>query len=76
MSKLFTGFLLSVLFTLYAWSCSDDYITYETRIIDAQNKVPVYFWCDARPNYDYANTWYFTIRPDRNLRLLYSSIIL
>ena len=58
MSKLITGFLLSILFTLYSWSCSDDYITYETRIIDAQNKVPVYFWCDARPNYDYENTWY------------------
>ena len=58
MSKLITGFLLSILFTLYSWSCSDDYITYETRIIDAQNKVPVYFWCDARPNYDYDNTWY------------------
>ena len=58
MSKLITGFLLSILFTLYAWSCSDDYITYETRIIDSQNKVPVYFWCDARPNYDYENTWY------------------
>jgi hypothetical protein len=57
-SKLITGFLLSILFTLYSWSCSDDYITYETRIIDAQNKVPVYFWCDARPNYDYENTWY------------------
>jgi len=58
MSKLITGFLLSTLFILYAWSCSDDYITYETRIIDAQNKVPIYFWCDAMPHYDYANTWY------------------
>ena len=37
--------------------CGDDYVTYENRIIDAQNKVPVYFWCDARPNYDYENTW-------------------
>jgi len=57
-SKLITGFLLSILFTLYSWSCSDDYITYENRIIDAQNKVPIYFYCDAMPNYDYENTWY------------------
>ena len=40
------------------FGCGDDYVTYENRIIDAQNKVPVYFWCDARPNYDYENTWY------------------
>lgn len=50
--------LLSVLFSLNAWSCSDKYITYENRIINSQNKVPIYFWCDAMPNYDYANTWY------------------
>ena len=50
--------LLSVLFSLNAWSCSDDYVTYETRIVDAESKVPMYFWCDARPNYDTANTWY------------------
>ena len=47
-----------ILLLLLLLGCSDDYITYETRIIDAQNKVPVYFWCDARPNYDYDNTWY------------------
>ena len=47
-----------ILLILLLLGCSDDYVTYETRIIDAQNKVPVYFWCDARPNYDYENTWY------------------
>ena len=47
-----------LLLILLLLGCSDDYITYETRIIDSQNKVPVYFWCDARPNYDYENTWY------------------
>ena len=47
-----------ILLILLFFGCSDDYVTYETRIIDAQNKVPLYFWCDARPNYDYANTWY------------------
>ena len=41
-----------------ALGCGDDYVTYENRIIDAQNKVPLYFWCDAMPNYDVGNTWY------------------
>ena len=38
--------------------CGDDYFSYENRIIDTQNKVPIYFHCDAKPNYDFANTWY------------------
>ena len=41
-----------------ALGCGDDYVTYENCIIDAQNKVPLYFWCDAMPNYDVGNTWY------------------
>jgi len=40
------------------FGCGDDYVTYENRIIDAQNKVPIYFHCDAKSNYDLANTWY------------------
>ena len=58
MSKFYTGLVLSILFILYAWSCSDEYVTYETRVINSQNKIPLYFWCDAKPNYDVANTWY------------------
>jgi len=58
MSNFIVGVLLAVTFTVFMLSCSDDYVTYETRIIDAQNKVPLYFWCDAMPNYDSANTWY------------------
>ena len=53
--KLIVLALLTLALTL---RCSDKYVTYENRIIDSQNKVPVYFWCDAMPNYDYANTWY------------------
>ena len=40
------------------FGCGDDYVTYENRIIDAENKVPLYFYCDAMPNYDADNTWY------------------
>lgn len=50
--------LLIGLVLLNTLSCGDDYITYENRIINSQNKIPVYFWCDAMPNYDYENTWY------------------
>ena len=50
--------LKTILSLLFLASCGDDYVTYENRIIDAQNKVPVYFYCDAKPNYDFANTWY------------------
>jgi len=47
MSNLITGLLLSILFTIYAWSCSDDYMTIENRIIDADSKVPMYFYAEA-----------------------------
>ena len=47
-----------LLIGLLLLACNDKYITYENRIINANNKVPIYFWCDAMPNYDYANTWY------------------
>ena len=57
-SRFTIGLLLALLFTAYMLSCSDDYVTYETRVINADNKIPLYFWCDARPNYDDSNTWY------------------
>ena len=47
-----------VLLVLMLAGCSDDYVTYENRIINSNNKIPIYFYCNARPNYDYANTWY------------------
>jgi len=49
------SFILGI---LLMFACGDDYVTYENRIIDANNKIPIYFWCDAMPNYDSANTWY------------------
>ena len=47
MSELITGLLLSILFTFYAWSCGDDFMTVERNIIDAETKVPVYFYATA-----------------------------
>lgn len=47
MSKLISGLILAGLFTLYAWSCDDDYISIEKNIIDARTKVPVYFYATA-----------------------------
>ena len=49
---------LILFLSAFSLECSDEYVTYENRIIDAQNKVPLYFWCDAMPNYDVGNTWY------------------
>ena len=48
MSKLITGLILSGLFICYAWSCDDDYMTVEQRVIDSNNKVPVYFYAQAQ----------------------------
>ena len=56
MSKLITGFLLSTLFILYAWSCGDNFMTVERNIIDAENNVPIYFYADAEQA-DNANSW-------------------
>ena len=50
--------VVALLLSVFSLRCSDEYVTYETRIINSQNKVPLYFWCDAIPNYDYGNTWY------------------
>ena len=56
MSSFITGLLLSVLFICYAWSCSDDYMTMERRVINADNNVPVYFYADAEQG-DSFNSW-------------------
>ena len=58
MSRLFVGLLLAVMFTIYMMSCSDEYVTYENRIINSETKVPMYFYANAMPNYDVGNTWY------------------
>tara|TARA_R100000789_G_scaffold57918_1_gene55927 strand:- start:65 stop:460 length:396 start_codon:yes stop_codon:yes gene_type:complete len=55
MSRLITGLILGGLFICYAWSCGDDYMTVERRIIDADNKVPVYFYAEAEQAG--SNTW-------------------
>ena len=56
MSKLLSGLILSGLFTLYAWSCGDDYLTVERNVIDAENKVPIYFFADAQQA-ENTNSW-------------------
>ena len=56
MSKLITGFLLSILFTLYTWSCQDEFPVIEQNIIDSENKVPVYFYAEAIQS-DSFNSW-------------------
>ena len=45
--------LLSVL--LFPVSCGDDYMTIERNIIDADNKVPMYFYAEAEQAG--SNTW-------------------
>jgi len=55
MSRLITGLILGGLFICYAWSCGDDYMTVERRIIDADNRVPVYFYAEAEQAG--SNTW-------------------
>ena len=55
MSKLMSGLVLSGLFIYCAWSCGDDYMTVERRIIDADNKVPMYFYAEAEQAGN--NTW-------------------
>ena len=56
MSELITGLLLSILFTFYAWSCGDDFMTVEHNLIDAENKVPIYFYADAQQA-ENTNSW-------------------
>ena len=56
MSKFYTGLVLSILFILYAWACGDDYLTVERNVIDAENKVPIYFYADAQQA-ENTNSW-------------------
>ena len=56
MSNLISGLLLAGLFTFYAWSCGDDYMTIERNLIDAENKVPIYFYADAEQA-ENTNSW-------------------
>ena len=55
MSKLMSGLVLSCLVIYCAWSCGDDYMTVERRIIDADNIVPMYFYAEAEQAGN--NTW-------------------
>ena len=41
---------------LFLASCSDDYMSIEHRVIDAENKVPVYFYANAEQSDDF-NSW-------------------
>ena len=56
MTKLISGLLLGGLFICYAWSCGDDFMTVENKIIDAENKVPIYFYADAQQA-ENTNSW-------------------
>jgi len=55
-SKLISGLILSGLFTLYAWSCGDDYLVIERNTIDAESKIPIYFYADAEQA-ENTNSW-------------------
>ena len=41
---------------LFLASCGDDYMSIERRIIDAENKVPLYFYANAEQADD-SNSW-------------------
>jgi len=41
---------------LFLASCGDDYMSIERRIIDAENKVPLYFYANAEQSDDF-NSW-------------------
>jgi len=45
-----------LLLILALFSCSDDYMIMERRVIDAENNVPIYFYADAEQA-DNANSW-------------------
>ena len=55
MSNLIVGVLLAVAFTVFMLSCSDDYMTIERNIIDAETKIPVYFYATAEQSS--VDTW-------------------
>ena len=50
-SAVFLGFILCA----FMLSCEDKYLTIERRVIDAENKVPVYFYAQAEQAGE--NTW-------------------
>jgi len=56
MSKLVSGLILSGLFIFYTLSCGDNFMTVEHNIIDAENKVPIYFYADAEQA-ENTNSW-------------------
>ena len=45
-----------LLLILALFSCSDDYMTVERNIINADNKVPVYFYAQAEQDEQAAET--------------------
>ena len=45
-----------LLLILALFNCSDDYMTIERNVIDAENKVPIYFYADAEQAGD-TNSW-------------------
>ena len=45
-----------LLLILALFSCSDDYMIMERRVINAENNVPIYFYADA-VQADNANSW-------------------
>ena len=47
---------LLLYFSFLLTSCSDDYMTIERNIIDAENNVPIYFYADAEQAGD-TNSW-------------------
>ena len=48
--------LILLILLLLPISCSDDYMIMERNIIDAENKVPVYFYAEAEQA-DGTNSW-------------------
>jgi hypothetical protein len=49
-------FILGLVLICYPLSCGDDYMTIERNVIDAENKVPIYFYADAEQA-EGTNSW-------------------
>ena len=45
-----------LILALLLMSCADDYMTIERNVIDAENKVPIYFYAEAEQA-DGVNSW-------------------
>ena len=56
MSNLVSGLILCGLFICYTLSCGDHFMTVDHNIIDAENKVPIYFYADAEQA-ENTNSW-------------------